>query len=404
MDRVGALPLALAQAASYMRETGTSMVEYLNFYNTAWNDLMKDEDCSGSGIPEYGNRSVYTTWDTSFEYVKRKNEDATNMLQVWSYLNNRDISFEIFNNEQNPDLAEWSSPPEWFCRVVCNKLSFKRIAATLLNCSLIEARYETDSYRVHPVVHEWCRKTLGVDRQLDSLFLAVTSVAFGVPNDDQKDYAKTIHRLLPHASRFSQQLMDMLGNNIQSEQANELHAAFHNLGVLYCHSGRGTWKEAEAMCSRAIAGREKSLGSHHHKTLAALNVLGVLYQEQGRIVDAEAILQRVLAARTDVLGPDHESTIQSVYNLAIIYSTQNKLDEAEKLYQRVLTWRQKALDPNDVRLLNVLTALGVLYRRQGKLAESEAMYLEALAGYEAALGTDHPSKLLVYNETREALH
>lgn len=202
------------------------MTEYLEFYNTAWNDLMYHEARPESTLREYGDRSVRTTWTISFECVKRINEDAANMLQVWSYLDNRDIWFEIFNNKKNLDLKFWSSPPEWFRRVVRDKLSFKRAAATLLAYSLIEARQDSESYGIHPVVHEWCRKTLNVDRRQESAFLAITSVAFGVLEEGDGDFFTTQRRLLPHASRFSQHMMDMLEENLESEQTNELHQAF----------------------------------------------------------------------------------------------------------------------------------------------------------------------------------
>lgn len=394
MHRVGGLPLALAQAASYMRETGTSITEYLRFYNTVWEDLMKDEARSGSGVREYGNRSVYTTWTVSFEYVKRKNEDAANMLEVWSYLDSRDIWFEMFDNKENTNLERWSSPTEWFRRVVCNKLSFKGITATLLDYSLIQARHETDSYEVHPVVHEWCRKTMNANRRNERALLAIMSVAWAVPSYSDRDYWMIQRRLLPHANRCTQQLVDMLEGDLESEQLDQLHDAFQNLGLLYSYSGR--WGEAEAMYRRAIAGREKSLGSHHKKTIATLNNLGVLYQDQGRFCDAEAIHQRVLADRTSHLGPDHEETLKSIYNLANVYLLQNKLIEAESSYQRVLMWYQKAPDAANEKILHISHALGNLYQKQGKLIESESMYLQVLAEYETTLETDHPFKLWLY--------
>lgn len=393
MNRVGALPLALAQAASYMRETGTSVTEYLDFYNTAWDDLMKHEARPESKLREYGNRSVQTTWNISFESVKRKNEDAANMLQVWSYLDNMDIWFELFNNKRNSDLEWWSSPPEWFRRVVRNKLSFKGVAGTLLAYSLIEARQDSDSYGVHPVVHEWCRKTVTTDRQHESAFLAITSVAFGVPQKDERDYWRTQRRLLPHANRFSQQSMDMLEEALEPEQANELHTAFHHLGDLYEGSGSRMWVEAKALYNRAMSGREKSLGSHHMNTIHTLSNIGNLYYVQGRLVDAKDLHRRVLAERTEELGPDHKTTMVSVYNLAIVLGDQNKLVEAEDLFQRVLTWHQKSPDPTYTIDPDLYSALGALYFKQGKLTESEAMYLQALAGYEAALESDHPFTL-----------
>lgn len=397
VDRVGGLPLALAQAASYMRQTGTSMTEYLNSYNAAWDDLMKDEARPESTLGEYGNRSVQTTWTISFEYVKRKNEDAANSLQLWSYLDNRDIWFELFNGRLKFSPRRWSRPPEWFRRMACDKLSFRRIAATLLDYSLIEARDESDSYGVHPVVHEWCRKTMNADRRHKSAFLAVTSVASAVPDEYVRDYWTIQRRLLPHANLFSQQLMDTLEENLDSEQANELQDACYWLGRLYSYSGEKMWVEAEAMYRRAMLGMEKSLGYHHEKTIFALQSLGKLYLQFRRFADAEATFQRVLAERTEQFGPDHEETNRSVYNLANLYQQQNKLVEAETLYQQVLTWYQRTPNPShDGFLGDILGALGTLYIMQGKLTESEGISLQALAVHEASLETGYPGSLRIY--------
>ena len=98
------LPLALAQAGSYMRETNTSITEYLELYNSTWDDLMKDE--AETKFREYGNRSIRTTWVISFEQIRRQNKAATNMLQLWTLLDNRDIWFGLFNNEENRDLEQ----------------------------------------------------------------------------------------------------------------------------------------------------------------------------------------------------------------------------------------------------------------------------------------------------------
>ena len=398
MERVGGLPLALAQAASYMRETGTNMTEYLHFYNTVWEDLMKGEARPGSGIREYGDRSVYTTWTISFDYVLRKNEAAANMLQVWSYLDNRDIWFELFNMKGNLGLERSPSIPEWFRRVVCNKFNFRLLTAALLDYSLIEARQDSDSYGVHPVVHEWCRKTMNAERRHESAFLAIMSAAYAVPDDSGRDYWTIQHRILPHTNRISQQLMDMLEDNLKSEQAILFYNACNNLGLLYSHGGRRMWVEAETMYRRASSGMKRALGAHNEKTIRTLSNLALLYRDQERFVDAEAILQRALAARTDQLGSDHRNTIESAFNLANVYNEQNKLVEAEDLYQRVLTWYKKVPGTVHVEIFATFNALGILYRQKGELTESEAMFLQALAGSDAALETNHPSRLrILYN-------
>ena len=390
MDLVGGLPLALAQAASYMRATHTSMAEYLELYNTAWDDLMTSSAGHQTTLPEYGNRSIQTTWTVSFEGVKKKNEDAAKMLQVWSYLDNRDIWFEIFNNKRNADLRHWSNPPAWFRRVVHDKISFRGVTATLLAYSLIEAKQDSESYGVHPVVHEWCGKTVTTDRQQELAFLAITSVAFGVPYMSDSGCWSLRRRLLQHANRFSQQFMDMLKEVPESEQANELYHAFSGLATLYHNGDSRLWVKAEALYCRAVSGYEKTLGLHHNSTLSTLRNLARLYSVQEKFADAEALDRRVLAIRTEKLGLDHTDTMQTMLDLAEDLSGSNQLAEAEALYQSLLMRLQ--MDPSS-KIYMVFAGLGILYQEQGKLVESEAMYLQAVSGYETHLETDHPRTL-----------
>ena len=54
------LPLAFAQVGSYMRETGTSTSEYLQFYNYAWQQLMGETEADPMLLHEYSNSSIHT--------------------------------------------------------------------------------------------------------------------------------------------------------------------------------------------------------------------------------------------------------------------------------------------------------------------------------------------------------
>lgn len=63
------LPLALATAASYIKETGISFADYMELYdNCLWQSLGDlDEE-----LPEYRDRKLFTTWDMSLARVKQK--------------------------------------------------------------------------------------------------------------------------------------------------------------------------------------------------------------------------------------------------------------------------------------------------------------------------------------------
>ncbi|RYO97400.1 hypothetical protein DL765_011244 [Monosporascus sp. GIB2] len=65
------LPLALAQAASYLRETGLECSTYIDLYQNQWDDLIKCANISGSPLLDY-ERSVGTTWTISFKAIEAK--------------------------------------------------------------------------------------------------------------------------------------------------------------------------------------------------------------------------------------------------------------------------------------------------------------------------------------------
>jgi hypothetical protein len=54
VTRLGGLPLAIAQAGRYMRETGTNCQTYLRLYKTSWSELLKDVP----RLRDYQNGSV----------------------------------------------------------------------------------------------------------------------------------------------------------------------------------------------------------------------------------------------------------------------------------------------------------------------------------------------------------
>ena len=68
----------------------------------------------------------------------------------------------------------------------------------------------------------------------------------------------------------------------------------------------------------------------------SLNNLAVLYRDQGKYAEAEPLYQRALAIREKALGSDHPDVAASLNNLAELYRDQGKYAEAEPLYQRAL--------------------------------------------------------------------
>jgi hypothetical protein len=153
LERLSGLPLALTQAAAYIGQTAVSIVQYLEYYDSMWKDLMEQQD--EYPLQEYAQRSVLTTWKISYEQVKSQSEEASNLLQLWSFLYAGDLWYELIACAK--ELGAETSVPSWLTVLAQNRLKFDRALALLMKYSLVEGRAETASYAMHSVLHSWCR-------------------------------------------------------------------------------------------------------------------------------------------------------------------------------------------------------------------------------------------------------
>lgn len=401
------LPLALAQAGTYIRETGIDFAKYIDFYKQQWRDLMELQDRRGAPLYDYGNRSIWTTWTISFKAIQKTNEAAAHLLLLWAFLDNRDLWYGLLAAARKRSAFVAKHLSKWLRDIPENELKFTDAIQLLRNYSMVESMQGLSSHSTHPVVHKWALHVQDQKQRMELARMAVLLVGLAVPHNSTKEYWTTQRRLLPHAQSCSQWILDS-GVDLSSMGWGSNHAAGRDkegrrvvsdaiawLGILYKNQGK--LGEAEKMYQRALPGLEKTLGPEHTSTLDTVCYLGNLYSEQGRLDEAEKMYQRALQGFEKVIGPDHTSTLSTVNNLGLLYSNQGKLGEAEKMYERALPGFEKAIGPDHTSTLSTVNNLGLLYSEQDKLDEAEKMYQRALQGYEKALGPDHTLTLDTVN-------
>ncbi|KAJ5517508.1 hypothetical protein N7527_009068 [Penicillium freii] len=380
-NRLDGLPLAIVIAGAFMRETGTSITEYLQHYQESWSELQLQ---SNPGR-QYQQGNMLQTWMISYLKIQERDPSAADLLLLLAHFDSRDIWYELVKSGRHS-----SNVPVWLEKAISGRLSFKVCMRSLVGFSFLQSTQQEGSYTMHPVVQDWCLYVANESNDVNRMQLnelAVISVGYSVPSASDRGYLELQQRLLPHAKYVCH--FDWSDDDI------ELWGAFHGLGDLY--SDQSKLKEAEDMYHRALAGREKFLGPDHTSTLDTVNNLGNLYSDQAKLQEAEEMYLRALAGYKRALGSDHMSTLNTVNNLGLLYSYQGKLKEAEEMYRQALAGKEKALDPDHISTLDTINNLGLLYSDQGKLKEAEEMYQQALAGYERALGPDHTSTLDIFN-------
>ncbi len=83
--------------------------------------------------------------------------------------------------------------------------------------------------------------------------------------------------------------------------------------------------------------------------------------------------------------------------IAVLLAQQVQHLAAEQMYMLTLAGYEKALGADHPSTLDTVNNLGLLYADRGKLDEAEKMYQRALAGKEKSLGADHTSTLNTVN-------
>ncbi|KAK4044690.1 kinesin light chain [Parachaetomium inaequale] len=297
-------------------------------YESAWGQLQK----LSPQLLTYENRAMYTTWNISFESIRRRSESAAMLLRLWAFFGNEDLWYELLRRGGTED------GPKWLQDLTETRLAFDQSMRVLCSHGLVEAHSitaqngsESSGYSVH---------------------------AYEADNDGSSAWMPA------------------------------------TLGLLYADQGR--YKEAEAMYERALEGyekarcKEKAWGPEHTSTLYTVNNLGNLYAEQGRYKEAEAVYERALEGKEKVWGPEHTSTLDTVNNLGNLYKNQGRHKEAEAMYERALEGYEKALGKDAVvtyvPFLDAVTNLGLLNADTGQAARAEELYKVALTGIRKVFG------------------
>ena len=364
--RLDGLPLALATAGAYLTQSLGSFDEYLESYNDTWSDLGQ----YSRGIIEYDDRTLFSTWNVSFQRVQALDPEAAELLKLMAYLDNQDFWYELFRKDVD-------DAPAWWTEVTKSRSRFDRAISTLHSYSLLEI--SAGQCSMHMCEHDWTLEYLNHQFDQERFRIAVHCVAANVKWDHETEYWVNNRRVLPHARRFQNPRIKTV-----VDWSSIKPRGMSNFGELY--SQNFMYGEAEEMYMRALRGYE--MQELETKTLNTVNDLGVLYADQGKLTEAEEMYMRALRGY-EKQGLETE-TLDTVNNLGALYVKQGKLTEAEKMYMRALRGYEK--QRLETKTLNTVNNLGILYADQGKLAEAEEMYMRALRGYEKQ-GLEHTSTL-----------
>jgi tetratricopeptide (TPR) repeat protein len=418
------LPLALKQAAAYIRENSSSVRRYLEIYHESEDsalELLKltfESEGRDLDIPN----AVATSWMISFDQIRLALPRAADILSLMAFFDRQAIPESLLRNQDEP-LS-----------------SFDKAVGKLLAYSLITRNVGNKHFDEHRLVHLISRAWLRQNGEADKwLATAQERILERFPKEDYKDWDICV-LYLPHARAvIDRELKTILGTynhsmnslmgwvdrfltfqgsySASTEICNRrLDYCLKHLGPEHCDTlasinnlalslfGQGQYEAAEKLHRRALAGWEKVMGPEHHETLISVNNLAMALYQQGQYEVAEKLHRRALVCREQMLGPEHRDTLRSANNLAIALDRQTQYEAAEKLHRRVLAGWGKMLRPDHPDTLMSANNLASALYQQGQYEAAEKLHRQVLAGREKMLGLEHPDTLMSADNLATALY
>ena len=174
---LGALPLALQQAAAYIcaSHMGLSFKDYLDYYQKVKMDFLKKNPVTSPGTVEAEHRlSVHSTWNINFNCVKEKSPAAALLMQIVSFVDRPEIPF-CFINPGLPEIAQ-----EGLGQCASSKAGVNSLLKDLSSYSLVSVDDKEKHFSVHPLVREVIKDSLTRSERSVALDLAWHLCMFAV--------------------------------------------------------------------------------------------------------------------------------------------------------------------------------------------------------------------------------
>ena len=408
-DAVGDLPLALAQAAAYLTETGMPTGQYAGLLGTRAAQLM------GEGRPPSYPRPLAAVTVLALDRLHGQDPAAAELAGVCAV------------------LAPEPVPPDWFPAAAAalppvlagsavDPLAWRQVLTSLGRSAL--ARVDAAGLVMHRLTQAIIRGSLPPDQATAARDLAVAILAASHPGDtDTPSTWPMWARLLPHllalepaatshpglrrlalgaarylivrgdasgghdlASRLYWQWRDRLG----PDHPDTLSAG-HHLGHALRQMGR--YREARQLSEDILARYRRVLGEDHPDTLASANGLAVSMRALGEHQAARELDEDTLARKRRVLGEDHPSALISANNLAEDLSKLGEHQAARELDEDTLARKRRVLGEDHPSALMSAKNLAEDLRDLGEHQAARELDEDTLARYRRVLGEDHPDTL-----------
>jgi tetratricopeptide (TPR) repeat protein len=378
VKELGFLPLAIEQAAAYIREASHDIFQFLPGY---LNDRKFYHARTSRGNRMYSN-SLATTWHLSFQQVQKNSNDAAELLKLLAFLNPDGVLIEFLERGREGLTPELQA-------LVTDRKKLYDALAELTRFSLIGRQNEcSPRITIHRLV-----QSIIQDDMSPLHFSAMTTTVVGLCESGfpRTDYwmGETLE-LRQLGRKYQDQVflpLRALGHVASIGMANVMY----RVGAFLLETG--DYQQAEEFSAKAVIIMEVLKGAEHSDTLVVTNLLAAACRLQGKWDRAQKLEENVLELRERLCGQDDPDTLRAMGNLATTHRQRGKWDLARNLEENVLEARERLFGQEHPDTLWAMANLGYTYGCLGAISTSIEFLETAVAKQNRILGHEHPDAL-----------
>jgi len=432
-DRLGDLPLALAQAAATARNSNLSLTQYLDRL-----DSYRSERVIRPVPGDYYTEDAATALCMAIEYALENLEDGTKQAARYILgalallaesgvpthwldpMSDEHDEQELQDHDRGVDEVDEDAHDaltELLHKSIVQQSTDKtttmlhRLQAQTLRESWSKNEYNeacaAAAYLLDHVDINRFRRNDTSARRKETLELTNQLRAISVQEDSQNLLAspqifRSLSRAFSHTSDLGLPYEALTLNtavdgveSILGKDHPQTLTSRNNLACAFESAGRLT--EAIPLYEQVLADRIRVLGEYHPQTLISRNNLGSAYMSVCRPTDAITLFEQVVVGSIRTMGEDHPDTLMSLNNLAGAYESAGQTDKATVLYEKVLADSIRVLGEDHPHTLATRNNLAGTYISTKNFDDAIILYQQVIADSIRVLGEDHPHTLTTRN-------
>ena len=168
--------------------------------------------------------------------------------------------------------------------------------------------------------------------------------------------------------------------------------------LAYAHMYMSDYPTAIRLYKQVLNTCEQILEPNHRDILSTRNDLAYAYYWEGHTDKAIDLFEQVLDERTRILSSDHEDTLMTGSYLALAYADDGQLERAIALGEQVVKDRDRVLKPDHKHTLVTRNNLADAYKSAGRLNDAIKMYEYVLEARISTLGSTHHHTRITRND------